>query len=37
MLFKVKMTGLEYLLAYDDLSERKGNWIYVLTVCCSRY
>lgn len=33
MLFKVKMTGLGYLLAYDDLNEKKGNWMYVLTAC----
>lgn len=23
------MTGLGYLLEYDVLSERKGNWMYV--------
>lgn len=27
------MTGLGYLLAYDDLNEKKGNWMYVLTAC----
>lgn len=31
------MAGLGYLLAYDDLSERKGNWMYVLTACCLEY
>lgn len=37
MLFKVKITGLGYFLAYDDLSERKGNWMCVLTAACSKY